>query len=137
MVSWELALEPSVQSVKRGRDLVRRALREIDGSCVDTAVVLTDELVANAVLHGLPPIELAIHQDHRWVSVSVSDAGPGLPTLRPARRSAEHGRGLVIVDVLADQWGVEALPTGKRVWFRMKTARAGGSRSSDDPADID
>jgi anti-sigma regulatory factor (Ser/Thr protein kinase) len=119
MVSWELALEPTVQSAKRGRDLVQRLLCDADPDCVETVVILTDELVANAVTHGRPPIMLVVNLDRSSVNVAVTDAGPGLPILRPVPRIAESGRGLVIVDVLSDQWGVDPLPAGKRVWFRM------------------
>lgn len=124
MVTWELALEPAVQSVQRSRELVRRALQGLDSGHIETAAVMTDELVTNAVTHGRPPIVLAIHLDRKSVSVAVSDQGPGLPTLRPMVRRAESGRGLLIVDVLSDQWGVDPLPAGKRVWFRMAAGEA-------------
>ncbi len=126
MVTWELALEPAVQSVQRSRELVRRALHGLDSDHIETAAVLTDELVTNAVTHGRPPIVLAIHLDRKSVCVAVSDEGPGLPTLHPMVRLADSGRGLLIVDVLSDQWGVDPLPAGKRVWFRMT---AGGAET--------
>ena len=128
MVTWELALEPAVHSVQQSRDLVRRALRGLDSDHVETAAVMTDELVTNAVTHGRPPIVLAIHLDRRSVSVVVSDEGPGVPTLRPVVRLAEQGRGLMIVDVLSDEWGVDPLPAGKRVWFKMAAAEADALR---------
>jgi anti-sigma regulatory factor (Ser/Thr protein kinase) len=80
--------------------------------------------VANAVVHGRPPIKLAINRDGHAVNVAVTDSGPGMPVLRPVTYTAENGRGLVIVDVLSDQWGVDRLPGQKRVWFRIE---AGGS----------
>ncbi len=124
MVTWELTLEPASQSVKLGRDLVRRVLTGLDHGHVETAAELTDELVANAVVHGRPPIKLAINRDGHAVNVAVTDSGPGMPVLRPVTYTAENGRGLVIVDVLSDQWGVDQLPGQKRVWFRIE---AGGS----------
>jgi anti-sigma regulatory factor (Ser/Thr protein kinase) len=132
MVSWELTLEPGARSVKAGRDLVRRVLAGLDRGCVETAALLTDELVANAVVHGRPPFVLAVHRGDHAVDVVVTDAGPGLPHIRPVTHLAESGRGLVIVDVLSDQWGVDELPGGKRVWFRIEaggTARSAGGAS--------
>ncbi len=119
MVSWKLTLEPTAQSVRLGRDLVHRVLAGSDEDCMQTATILTDELVANAVTHGQPPIRLAIDHDARGVTVAVTDYGPGTPVPQSAARIAESGRGLTIVDVLSDDWGVDALPDGKRVWFRM------------------
>ncbi len=122
MVSWELTLEPTARSVKTGRDLVHRVLSGSDEGCVQTTAILTDELVANAVTHGRPPIMLAIHRDPGGVTVAVTDCGPGRPDLRSAPLIAESGRGLTIVNVLSDEWGVDDLPDGKRVWFRMRPA---------------
>jgi anti-sigma regulatory factor (Ser/Thr protein kinase) len=119
VVTWTVALEPAVQSVQRSRELVRRVLQGLDSGHVETVTVMTDELVTNAITHGRPPIVLGIQRDPGSVSVTVSDEGPGLPTLHPMVRLAESGRGLLIVDVLSDQWGVDPLPAGKRVWFRM------------------
>jgi anti-sigma regulatory factor (Ser/Thr protein kinase) len=119
MVSWELTLEPNARSVRLGRDLIHRVLAGADEDRVETAAILTDELVANAVTHGRPPISLAINQDARGVTVQVTDCGPGTPVPRSAAPVAESGRGLVIVDVLSDGWGVDDLPGGKRVWFRI------------------
>ncbi len=119
MVSWELTLEPTARSVKQGRDLVHRVLGDSDDDRVQTTAILTDELVANAVTHGRPPILLAIHRDTRGVTVAVTDTGPGVPVLRAAAPVAESGRGLAIVDALSDDWGIDGLPDGKRVWFRV------------------
>jgi anti-sigma regulatory factor (Ser/Thr protein kinase) len=122
MMSWELTLEPTAKSVKLSRDLVRRVLDGSDVDCVQTAATLTDELVANAVIHGRPPIRLAIERGAHSVTVAVTDCGPGTPVRRSVTRIAESGRGLTIVDVLSDDWGVDDLPDGKRVWFRMDAA---------------
>jgi anti-sigma regulatory factor (Ser/Thr protein kinase) len=119
MVSWELSLEPAAQSVKIGRDLVRRVLTGLEPGRVETAAELTDELVSNAVVHGRPPITLAVSRDDHAVNVAVTDSGPGMPVLRSVPHIAENGRGLVIIEVLSDQWGVDRLPGRKRVWFRM------------------
>ena len=56
------------------------------------------------------------------VFVAISDRGEGTPVLQAPPSSEPHGRGLRIVDKLADEWGISPLPDGgrrgKSVWFR-------------------
>jgi hypothetical protein len=55
--------------------------------------------------------------------VEVCDRSRDVPRLRPESPSAPTGRGLLIVDHLADDWGVDLVPGGKTVWFEMAAAR--------------
>jgi hypothetical protein len=45
-----------------------------------------------------------------------------VPAPRSAGRDDEHGRGLLLVDRLANRWGVDSQPPGKRVWFELEIA---------------
>lgn len=94
-------------------------LTSIDAERVELAAVLTGEVVANAIKHGEPPIVLAVGGDEEEVKVTVTDCGDELPVLRTPDLAAQDGRGLRIVDVLSDGWGVDRLPHGKRIWFRL------------------
>ena len=87
--------------------------------------LLVSELVANSVEHsGAGPddlIGLDVHVRDGRIRVEVSDGGTGFqlpltPTSHPWE--AEYGRGLLIVDCVADAWGVSK---GKRsiVWFEL------------------
>ncbi|MGC9500717.1 ATP-binding protein [Streptomyces sp. WG7] len=95
------------------------------GSAVsDTAALLVAELTANAVTHGRVPgrdIEVLLRLDAYTLRIDVSDsrgecrpAGPeGTAVAAP---DAEGGRGLLLVDALADRWGVlDRVPVGKTV----------------------
>lgn len=84
----------------------------------DEAVLLVSELVTNAVRHGGPPIvvELAC-AGPRGLGVRVSDGSPQLPALRHGDLSEESGRGLALVDLVSDGWGIEPGTSGKTVWF--------------------
>jgi anti-sigma regulatory factor (Ser/Thr protein kinase) len=79
-------------------------------------VLLASELVANAVLHARPPIELRMRRTANTVIVEVVDSAPFLPRkLRPTADD-ERGRGLQLVALLADRWGARPTTGGKAVW---------------------
>jgi anti-sigma regulatory factor (Ser/Thr protein kinase) len=86
---------------------------------VEVAVLLTSELVTNAIHHGTGPVEVCLSWDDRAVRVEVSDRSSDRPVLRPIDRDAPSGRGLLLVDSLSSGWGVEADGIGKTVWFRL------------------
>jgi anti-sigma regulatory factor (Ser/Thr protein kinase) len=119
MVQRTLDLDVSARSVELGRRLVRDALATVPEDAVEVTAGLTDELVANAVEHGRPPIALTLEFDGHVIVVSVADHGLGSPAMMHAGPNDEHGRGLLIVDLLATSWGVEPMARGKRVWFRL------------------
>jgi anti-sigma regulatory factor (Ser/Thr protein kinase) len=122
MYQTELALEPKAESVRASRDLVRRTLGSVDCELAEVAATLTNEVVANAIRHGRPPIELSVVGDGELVVIAVTDSGPGLPVLRETDRTAESGRGLIILEAFSDDWGVAPLAQGKQVWFRLHIA---------------
>lgn len=91
---------------------------------VDVAVLLTSELVANAVLYGLEPIRLQLHRHGGLLRIEVQDGGlpftPGTPGAWSM--TDEGGRGLSLVDALASSWGCHsggAALAGKTLWFEL------------------
>jgi anti-sigma regulatory factor (Ser/Thr protein kinase) len=89
----------------------------------DVAELLSSELVTNAVVHAQSAIELEVTRSRTELRVDVGDVGPGSvqPVAHARPAEAEGGRGLAIVASLADDWGVEEVPTGKSVWFALAT----------------
>ena len=87
------------------------------------AELLVSELVTNAVLHGRSGVTLTVAVADGVLEVGVMDRSRILPSPRASAADApwraEGGRGLRMVDRLADEWGVAALPDGKQVWFRL------------------
>jgi hypothetical protein len=70
--------------------------------------------------HGRPPITLEVSCTERsGMDVRVTDTGPELPVVRDTDIAAAHGRGIALVDLLSDDWGVEQADPGKQVWFRL------------------
>ncbi|MFJ8544997.1 ATP-binding protein [Streptomyces sp. NPDC093586] len=119
-------------STPRGARLARHlALHRLDawgipyGSAVsDTAALLVAELAANAVTHGRVPgrdIEVLLRLDAYTLRIDVSDSRgerrpPAPGGAGAASEDAEGGRGLLLVEALADRWGVfDRVPVGKTV----------------------
>jgi anti-sigma regulatory factor (Ser/Thr protein kinase) len=87
----------------------------------EDAVLLVSELVGNAVRHtGARVFGLRMRRRRGWIRVEVRDPSRGLPCLMPVQELDISGRGLFLVDELADRWGVDLLPRGKTTWFEMR-----------------
>ena len=89
---------------------------------LDDAVLLVSELVTNSVLHGGPPILVAVDCDSsKGLQVRVRDGSRQLPKPRDATVWEEGGRGLTLLEMLSVDWGVEVEPDdGKQVWFVLR-----------------
>ncbi len=91
-----------------------------DHALLDDALVVVSELVGNAVRHGDVRLALDLQLDDAGLLVAVSDGARALPQQRTGSQDQESGRGLTIVEALAQEWGTEQLPDGKRVWARLR-----------------
>jgi anti-sigma regulatory factor (Ser/Thr protein kinase) len=114
-----ISLPEDLRSAKVARRVVADMLSELPEASREAAVLLVDELVSNALLHTSGGLRLRVTVVGKVVRVDVFDRNEREPVLRDVEKDAEHGRGLQIVDSLASDWGVEAVPGGKRVWFRI------------------
>ncbi|HVD27942.1 MAG TPA: ATP-binding protein [Mycobacteriales bacterium] len=116
----ELRLPPAAESVPAARRFARNQLR--DSSCdTETAALLVSEVVTNAVLHGRSAEFLDVEDRGASAYVSVSDASPMPPRVHNFAVESATGRGLRLVDQLAQRWGVDAAASGKGkvVWFEV------------------
>ncbi|MFE9421657.1 ATP-binding protein [Kitasatospora sp. NPDC006697] len=87
----------------------------------DTAELLASELVTNALLHtGAGAVLDAAPTGAGGLLVEVRDEGGGLPAPRSADADATSGRGLLLVEALADRWGVRLRADGKTAWFELR-----------------
>lgn len=115
-----LPAEPA--SAARAREFVRRRVSSSGhGELEDAAALCVTELVANVALHAQSPeCVLTVVDEPEDILIEVADHDGEPPTLEPARRMAEHGRGMRIIDALADEWGVrQDNGDGKCVWLRL------------------
>ncbi len=115
-------LGSGAREVGRARRALARALPAwgVGGEQAETAVLLTSELVTNAIRHGRPPVELrAGLGEGGELQVAVDDVERAPVELRSPPLEDPGGRGLQLVDVLADRWGTRLVLGGKRVWFEL------------------
>ncbi len=82
-------------------------------------LLVTSELVTNAVFHGRAPITVQLCCHETEIRLTVGDAGPGLPDERGKSRLL--GTGLRIVAGIAKEWGTTSLAGSNEVWCRVPT----------------
>ena len=120
----EVPLPPLPESAATARRLAQVVLLRHWGltpKLTEDAVLLVSELVGNAVRHtGARVFGLRMHRRRGRIRVEVRDPSRGLPCLMPVQDLDVSGRGLFLVDTLADRWGVDLLPLGKTTWFEMR-----------------
>ncbi|MFD8209595.1 SpoIIE family protein phosphatase [Streptomyces sp. NPDC059695] len=131
------SFEPVGRSVAAARAFVRDTLQGWGHpELVDDAVVLTSELVTNAVIHAGTAAEVLCLRSDDSVRVEVSDRYPEREIPVQGGRSLgspdrENGRGLLLCAALAHRWGVDYSPTRKHVWFHLNLPqRPVGTRSA-------
>jgi anti-sigma regulatory factor (Ser/Thr protein kinase) len=97
------------------------------GVNLDIAAVValaTSEIVTNALVHAEGDVAVTVRFDDDTLRVEVTDRSPQLPVVLHAAPDATSGRGMGIVEAVADRWGVEMLPDGgKVVWFSVAAHR--------------
>lgn len=118
----EMECQPEPSSARAARELVAAALAawEMD-DLVEVAQLLTSELVTNVVLHAKTAFQVAVEAEPPVARVEVHDAVEHLPVRAPAPLESEHGRGLMLVEALASQWGSRVADGGKVVWFSLRS----------------
>lgn len=108
----------------------RRALRELLGQWgkhgqSDVAELLTSELVTNAIVHTDHDAVLTATVGPRGLRVEVRDFVARRPRPRvPVADDGTNGRGLFLVQSLADAWGIRPHGVGKAVWFELEADAA-------------
>ena len=109
---------------RRVRDAIRSWRVPVD---LDAALLLTSELVTNAIRHeagqeagqGAQAVMLAITSSRGRLRVDVHDTSRSLPAVAEVPADAETGRGLLLVETLSDEWGFYRTPAGKAVYFTL------------------
>jgi anti-sigma regulatory factor (Ser/Thr protein kinase) len=124
-----LTLAGLPQNVRPARRFIADTIGETHRQC-DTALLLTSELVTNAITHsrsGRPggTLDLVVSATCSALLISVTDDGSeaGLPAMRNPPGGV-NGNGLVLVDSLSDGWGYHQGSDRTAVWFRLRALGA-------------
>lgn len=121
MTTATLRLSANAEAAHQTRRALREACRELPCDALDDVLLLSTELVTNAVRYAGGILTIAVECEARQAAVAVADSNPEPPVIRPAERDNTTGRGLQLVDHLASSWGTRPTQDGKGkvVWFRV------------------
>lgn len=123
MLQVQLEVGPDPAEVGRARRWARSRLAGSgigdDEPLAETLILLISELVTNAVVHTGCPAVLRMLLGGPGVRVEVADASDRPPAPRHAAGDDTGGRGLELVDGLADRWGWQREGAGKRIWCEI------------------
>ncbi|MEX2983302.1 SpoIIE family protein phosphatase [Streptomyces sp. C36] len=106
----------------------RRHIRDLmhdwpDPDQTDSAVLMVSEMVTNVLVHtdgdALLIAEISGRPGERRIRVDVEDSSDELPHRRQPGEMASSGRGLVLMELLAEAWGVDPRGEGKNIWFEL------------------
>ncbi|UXY20015.1 ATP-binding protein [Streptomyces cynarae] len=134
---WDVAFAAEPEEVGALRRILRLRLG-LWGlhDVVDSAQLCVSELVANVINHvgrGTPST-LAVSMSGTHLRIEVRDPDTrALPTLLDAGAEAESGRGVALVDAVADRWGVQLLADQKVTWCELATGLTTPSGHREDP----
>ncbi|WP_405585796.1 SpoIIE family protein phosphatase [Streptomyces sp. NBC_01092] len=127
--------------------IARHQLREMlhDWACadqVDSAVLLLSEMLTNVLVHtdadALLLAEVRGEPGERRLRVEVTDTSDDLPHRRSPGELASSGRGLMLIELLAQAWGVDPRGEGKSIWFELyESVGAEGSVGGSGPVGIE
>ncbi len=109
-------------SVKAARRFIRECVEHLGLHSLPAVQLMVSELATNAVLHARAPFDVILERvSNGVIRVEVRDFGHGSPRLCVGSTEAQGGRGLRIVELLSQSWGVENRPggRGKTTWFTM------------------
>jgi anti-sigma regulatory factor (Ser/Thr protein kinase) len=115
--SFHLELKPDPSAARLARRFVAEHLSDVDQA--DALSLLTSEVVTNGVLHARTSLLLGATVGRDRLLVTVADHSAGSPRQPPPDNDRPSGRGLMLVDALASQWGVLENDGGKTVWFTL------------------
>jgi two-component sensor histidine kinase len=140
----QLEIRPDPAEVGRARRWARSRLAgsgiEADEPLAETLILLISELVTNAVVHTGCPAVLRLSlpdvpgEPMGTVRLEVADASCRPPVPRHAEGDETNGRGLELVDGLADRWGWNPEGAGKSIWCEVDRCTPRATASAAYPA---
>ena len=117
-----LDLVPDARAAGSARAFTRRALSDVaDEAHLQDVLLVVSELVTNAVMHAGTRARLELRLLDDAVEVRLTDGDRRTPRRRTlVGGPAAQGRGLVLLQALAERWGADTEPGGKTVWAVLR-----------------
>jgi len=135
MLEAEVRLPGMTSSVPTARHFVESLLTAWGHPDLGwTAAVCISELASNCALHARTAFGIRVVLSETSVRLEVTDGSLRLPVPRDYGAEATTGRGLQMLDEIAERWGVEVhdVPAGKTVWVELAQAPPTGHEGLDD-----
>ena len=131
-----LSLEHDHAMVGVARRAIATWLLERGCRTGDDAVLVLSELVTNAIVHAAAGCTVEVRHRDDLLRLEVRDRSPQAPVMRLVGPSDVGGRGLHVVDAVAEAWGWEPTADGKRVWAIVHAAvhHANGDGCAESPS---
>lgn len=121
VTTYDVPADPAAVRAVRGFLLQTLAAWKVPDDAADTAALCLSELVTNALIHTHDGCEVRAVLDDRVLTISVRDGGS---TVVRSEQLADplqvHGRGLQVVEALAERWGSDLDEVGTTVWFVLQ-----------------
>ncbi|NHC14895.1 ATP-binding protein [Motilibacter deserti] len=122
-----LQLPGVAESVPTARAFLTSLLRswKVATESVEDVELLVSEVAGNAVRHGRGDVAVEVSKSAETVHIEVHDSERAMPRFVDSEThpDAEGGRGMWLVDALAERWGTRGLDDGKAVWFEVSARR--------------
>jgi hypothetical protein len=117
-----LDLEPVIGAARRSRELVTEACTRWGlAELVGPVCIVVTEMVNNVVAHARTPMTVLLARHGDTISVAVRDRSTTVPRFTgPVAPTADGGRGLLLIDSVAERWGTLELDDGKVVWAVLR-----------------
>ena len=113
------------ESVRAARRFALQELAGLTPELRDAVELMVSELATNCIRHTGTAFELTVVRAGDQIRIEVTDRAGGTPVLRSPGPEDPTGRGLQIVSLLSEAWGVEQRASaGKTVWFTVASANA-------------
>jgi serine phosphatase RsbU (regulator of sigma subunit) len=131
-------LNEESDAVRAARHFVTERAQTLVPQLADDAALVAAELLANARMHGAPPVVVRVSGGEDRLRIEVQDASSRSP-VRPAPSTTNMtGRGLALVQALSSAWGVRREPDGgKTVWCDLVVQSEPASDPATDPATVE
>jgi anti-sigma regulatory factor (Ser/Thr protein kinase) len=114
-----LRLDHDLEMVGVARRELRHWLHELGCTTAEDATLVLSELVTNAIVHAHAGCTIEMKHDDHCLRLEVRDPSPTPPIIGVEQPHDIGGRGLHIVEAIANAWGWEPTSDGKTVWANL------------------